>query len=240
MAKFVICDDEAFYLEKIKKLVEQNLEKAGMQDVEIITFTSGGQLLDNKMLLTECQAVFLDINMQDCNGVDIAYKVKQRNPDILLIFVTAYMDYVLAGYRVEAFRFLLKDDLEGMMRECIFALLDKLKKEDAVVQCTLSDGVKSLKTRDILYIESFKHSMVFHGNDAQGTTFESSGSLGELENRLKSYGFYRVHKSFLINMRYVQSVERYQVRLANGECIPIPRAKYQAVREEYFKIVREM
>ena len=150
------------------------------------------------------------------------------------------MDYVLAGYRVEAFRFLLKDDLEAMMRECITALLEKLKKEDAAIRCMFSDGERNLKVKEILYIESFKHSMVFHIDDASGTTYDLNSNLGELESRLKNYGFYRVHKSYLVNMRFVQSVERYQVRLVNEECIPVPRAKYQAVREAYFKLMGEI
>ena len=102
MKKFVICDDETFYLEKVKTLVQENLEKAGVTGVELYAFSSGTKLLEQEKLLAKCQAVFLDINMQDCSGLDIAFQIKQKNPDILLIFVTAYMDYVLAGYRPES------------------------------------------------------------------------------------------------------------------------------------------
>ena len=97
--------------------------------MELYAFSSGTKLLEQEKLLAKCQAVFLDINMQDCSGLDIAFQIKQKNPDILLIFVTAYMDYVLAGYQAEAFRFLLKDDLEAMMRECIWALPGKKNRQ---------------------------------------------------------------------------------------------------------------
>lgn len=81
--------------------------------------------------------------MRDCNGVEIAYEIKQKYSDILLVFVTAYMDYVLMGYRVEAFRFLLKDNLEEMMGECIPALVGKLQKGNGYVRCVFRNGEKN-------------------------------------------------------------------------------------------------
>lgn len=77
-------------------------------------------------------------------------------------------------------------------------------------------------------------------NDENGTVYEKSGSIGEQESLLEEYGFCRIHKSYLVNMRLVDMIERYQVRMEDGTEIPIPRDKYQRVRERYFKIMGEV
>ena len=240
MKKFVICDDETFYLEKVKTLVQENLEKAGVTDVELHVFSSGTKLLEHEKLLAQCQAVFLVINRQDCSGLDIAFQIKQKNPDILLIFVTAYMDYVLAGYQAEAFRFLLKDDLEAMMRECILALLEKIDKVNASIFLEFSDGARNIRVKHILYVESFGHKLYFHMQGEAKKQHEMYGNLSDLEKRLREYGFCRVHKSYLVNMQFVESMKRYQITLTNGQSLPIPKDKFQWVREEYMKAMEEI
>lgn len=245
MIKIAICDDEVFYLNQIEKYARENLDKMGVTQVEIDTFHSGNDLLKAEEYLTKCQVLFLDINMQDCNGVDVAHEIKQKNPDIYLIFVTAYMDYVLMGYRVEAFRFLLKDNLEDMMRECIPSLLQKMQRDDARLNILLGGGQmlkerKSLKIKDILYVESYQHRMTYHMVGDKANLYQKSGNLIEIEQMLARFGFCRVHKSYLVNMRLVESVERYEIHMCDGIKLPIPRDKYQMVREEYIRIMGDV
>lgn len=245
MLKIAICDDEAYYLNQIEKYTRENLTKIGTDDIEITTFSSGKELIDDKEYLAQCQILFLDINMQDSNGVDVAHEVKQKNPDIYLVFVTAYMDYVLMGYHVEAFRFVLKDNLEDMMKECIPSLLQKMKKDDARLNITIGNGQmldekKSLRIKDIIYVESFQHRMCYHMVSEKEPIYEKSGNLSKIEQKLAKHGFCRIHKSYLVNIKMVESVERYKVCMENGETLPIPREKYQKIREEYIKMMGDM
>ncbi len=245
MLKIAICDDEAYYLDQIEKYTRENLTKVGAGEIEITTFSSGKELLDEEAYLAQCHILFLDINMQDQNGVDVAHQVKMKYPDIYLVFVTAYMDYVLMGYQVEAFRFLLKDNLEDMMRECIPSLLQRMKKDDARLNITIGGGQvldekKSLRIKDIIYVESFQHKMCYHLVSEKKPVYEKSGNLSEIEQKLAKHGFCRIHKSYLVNMKMVENVERYKVWLETGESLPIPRDKYQKIREEYIKIMGDM
>lgn len=240
MIKIGICDDEKYYLNKVRRLAEDNLKALCIQDAEIRCYTSGKEMCLDEQFLEECSILFLDINMRDCNGVEIAYEIKQKYSDILLVFVTAYMDYVLMGYRVEAFRFLLKDNLEEMMGECIPALVGKQQKGNGYVRCVFRNGEKKLRISNIMYIESFQHRIVFHMNDTAETIYEKNGSLSELEKRLECHGFCRIHKSYLVNMMYVDKMECYKVHMENGIELPIPREKYRKVRESYFKVMGEM
>lgn len=245
MLKIAICDDEAYYLNQIEKYTRENLTKVGADKVEITTFSSGKELLENEEYLVQCQIIFLDINMQDSNGVEVAYEIKEKYPDIYLIFITAYMDYAIMGYHVEAFRFLLKDNLEVMMKECIPSLLQKMKKDDARLNIIIGNGQmldekKSIRIKDIIYVESFQHRMCYHMVSEKETIYEKTGNLSEIEQMLAKHGFCRIHKSYLVNIRMVESVERYKVYMENGDTLPIPREKYQKIREEYIKMMGDM
>lgn len=99
---------------------------------------------------------------------------------------------------------------------------------------------KKLRISNIMYIESFQHRIVFHMNDTAETIYEKNGSLSELEKRLECHGFCRIHKSYLVNMMYVDKMECYKVHMENGIELPIPREKYRKVRESYFKVMGEM
>ena len=235
-----VCDDELYYREKIKKLVEYNFNNMGDVEVNTVLYSSGEELCKDQQFLKKCEILFLDINMQESNGIEVAYKIKKNFSHIYLVFITAYLDYVLVGYHVEAFRFLLKDNLEQQMRECIPALLMKIKRENFIITCQFLSGEKKINIRNVIYIESFRHKMCFHMNDEQEAVYEKNGNLSELEKMLEKHGFCRIHKSFLVNMRHVHVLERYFVRMENGIELPIPREKYQKVRAKYFEIVGEV
>ena len=235
MIKIGICDDEKYYLNKVRRLAEDNLKALCIQDAEIRCYTSGKEMCLDEQFLEECSILFLDINMRDCNGVEIAYEIKQKYSDILLVFVTAYMDYVLMGYRVEAFRFLLKDNLEEMMGECIPALVGKLQKGNGYVRCVFRNGEKKLRISNIMYIKSFQHRIVFHMNDTAETIYEKNGSLSELEKRLECHGFCRIHKSYLVNMAYLQSFQSTSAVLTIGQTLPVGARSYRDNKQKFVR-----
>ncbi len=240
MLKIAVCDDETYFLEKISYQVKHNLDKLEEQ-VEIKTFYSAEKLCEDVSYLESCNAIFMDINMPDCNGFECATRIKNKNPNIFLIFVTVQLDYMLKGYQVEAFRYILKDDLESQMQECIFSMIQKIQKGNSPMKFMFKDGELTLKVSNIKYIESYKHTMLFHIKGESQTIHELVNSnLSMLEKRLSKFGFYRVHKSYLVNMIFADGIERYQLRLSENETIPIPKKKYPEVRAEYYKMMGDM
>ncbi len=124
MLKIAVCDDENIYLEKIKKQILQGLTSNHIKEFEIRTFDSGFELCKSDAQLNEYQVYFLDINMAEINGLELAQKIRRKNRNALLVFVTAYIDYAMEGYKVDAVRFIVKDLLEEMMPECMEAVCE--------------------------------------------------------------------------------------------------------------------
>ncbi len=110
MLRFAICDDELPILNTIEKLVKENLENLKIKHT-IHTFTNGENLLNYKKI-NDFDVIFLDIELKTTNGIDIAKKLRENAYNKLIVFITSFADYSIIGYKVNAFRFILKDKLE--------------------------------------------------------------------------------------------------------------------------------
>lgn len=109
--KIAVCDDSRSDRGTLRVLL-----KTCGQDFEIKEYGSGAELCGDMGYIRECGIVFLDINMDGQDGLATAKRIKEECPKVHIVLVTAYMNYVLEGYKVKASRFLLKDDLERTLK----------------------------------------------------------------------------------------------------------------------------
>lgn len=151
MLQIAVCDDEQFYREKIKCLLEQYLHEHHPEYM-VQTFSSGSEFLSVQENNVKYDVVFLDISMEQINGIQTAKQIRTFHSDTFIVFVTAFIDYALEGYKVNAIRYILKDQLETAVSECMNAILQKMQKKQVVF--AFSDGERALYTDNILYIES--------------------------------------------------------------------------------------
>ena len=92
------------------------------------------------------------------------------------------------------------------------------------------EGEIRLQTDDIIYIETAKHKNVFYTKKQAYTIYKK---MDELKNELDEFGFVRVHQSFLVNMRYIEKISSYVLRLITGKEISVPKSRYQEVKRRY-------
>ncbi len=142
------------------------------------------------------------------------------------MLVTAYVNYALDGYKVKASRFLLKDDLEQTLQECV----DDILQEERLVEFDFVEGNVRLRVDDIIYIETSRHKNVFY---TTGETYSIYKKMDELEKDLKGMGFVRIHQSFLINMRYIEKISSYVMILTTGKELSVPKSRYPEVKRQY-------
>ncbi len=225
----IICDDCQKDREILRRLLRQ-YEQKNKESFEIIEYESGIKLSEDKMVLKDCQLVFLDINMADADGLAVAMQIKDAYPEVQLVLVTAHMDYALDGYKVKASRFLLKDDLEQTITECMDALLKEIKQKEQVVEFSFVEGKVSLRADEIIYIETARHKNIFY---TKKQTYSIYRKLSEIEEDLKDMGFVRTHLSYLVNMRYIEKISSYVLKLTNGKEISVPKSRYPEVKRQY-------
>lgn len=240
MIQIAVCDDEQFYREKIQSLLTQYFEKHHL-DCTIKLYPSGESFLAQQENSVRYDIVFLDISMKKLDGIQTAAQIRSFHSNTQLVFVTAFIDYALEGYKVNAVRYIMKDTLDTAIPECMDAILQKMQLEQ--VTFSFMNGETTLYTDNILYIESQKHKSYFYymqpnitnSNAAQSglVTYQLYEKLDLIQQRLADYGFLRIHKSYLVNMKHLCRLGNYTAYLDTGKELPIPRLRYQTVKEQF-------
>lgn len=234
MLSIAICDDEEYFRIREKQLILKYMSEKDCK-CTIDTFESGKTLLNLKESLSQYDIIFLDINMEEIDGIETAKEIRKITEDVCLVFVTAFITYAPEGYKVNAMRYLLKDDesLENAINECLETILQKIFFEGNKMYFEFQEGKRKIRLENIVYIESNLHRLVFHMSGKDAVKYTIYTKLDEMDELLRDNGFCRIHKSYLVNLKYVDSVERYKAILSTGESLAISKARYLDTRNEF-------
>lgn len=177
--------------------------------------------------------LFLDISVPGINGIEAARRIRRKYGGIILVFVTDYIEYAPEGYRVDAFRYLLKSRMDRELDYILGEIEEKLyaERESVQVKCRGADAV--LRLRDILYIEGTGRRIVLVHMAGEAQPLECSGKLSEFEARLGGSGFLRLQRSFLANMRHIKRISGYRAFLDNGEELKVMDRDYNRLRSRF-------
>lgn len=228
--RIAICDDESSICKILKSKIEKYYFSQGI-DFSIDCYGRGEELL--KQQLDKIDVLFLDVDMPGLNGMETAGEIRKTNKSMLIIFLTAYSEFVFESFKVDAFRYLVKPLKDIELKEVLQTAQDKLYADDGkYLVFRFQNESYNIKYSDILYIEGMRDKMWIHCKDE---TFRWRGALKKLLEQLAGHGFFQVHRSYIINMDKIQRYSSKAVQLENGEEVPISRYKLDAFKEEYIK-----
>ena len=223
--KIVICDDEAGYRQILhEKILKDSI--ANDYEAEIVEFEDGEKLLSSDPARS-ADVYFLDIQMEQGNddGIRAARDLRRRGEKGLIVYVTGFIDYVQTGYEVKAFRYLLKSQISDMLPQVLADIRQELfGAEVFTFQC----GRETVRVdrRSILYLESDKRQLQLTTRESEyrfyGTLAEAHKELGER--------FLRCHRSFLVNLEWIEAYTSDSVRLKGGTMIPVSRSYSKEVK----------
>lgn len=233
MLSIAVCDDEVIECCSMARKIKDILEEMKIPCI-IRQFQSGRELLQ---ALESFDIIFLDIIMQDLDGMKTAQIFRKKASDKILIFVSSSREYVFEAYDVEAFQYLLKpvDDrkLKSVLKKAVHKT--EIRSQEFII-VSRERQKKKLFLDDIYYFEIKGRMVDVHGPEGIFTYYEQ---IRELENKLRDKGFFRCHKSYLINLKYVDGYNRQEVILENGEKIVIAKRRYDKFVQEVLKVMRE-
>lgn len=226
-----ICDDEKKLRCALRRVIETKLQLEGIS-YDIVEYTSGEALLEG-ILQAVPDLLFLDIEMKGRNGMETAKKLRERCKNTIIIFVTAYPDFVFQGYEVKAFHYILKPYKESKLCEVIENALKEMEadKEQFYLVEKKSGSIR-LSLRQVLYFKSEGRSIEAA---KEGETLRFYGKLGEIEKQMPSC-YIRVHNRYLVNLKYVSEVEG-SCLLCGGIEIPVSRAYRQKLMTAFAKML---
>ena len=241
MINIAICDDEMLVREKLSKLISAYLDKKEIE-YSVMTFGTGDDLINCCESSENLSIIFLDINMKGLDGIKTGLKIREWSKEVYIVFVTAYIKYSLEGYKVRPIRYLIKGDknFEQSLQECIDVIFEDMEYGIQKIILDFREGKKELSIDKIVYVESNLHTVSFCIEKSKKKKYTMISTLNEIEERLKDYSFLRIHQSFLINLKHVNTIKAYIAVMDNGSELPIPRTKYRLVKEAYVEYMGEI
>ncbi len=232
MIRCAVCDDENLFCERVATGI-QEYARTKRITCSIDTFFSGEELLNSGK--TEYDVYFLDIQMKEIDGMEIAGIIRKKNSNAIIVFISGYIQYASRGYRVNAIRYILKSQFSEEFNDCMDAVIAKLEINDEVLEIKVDTKQVLLKISEIMYIENVKRKVYIHMKNQEKTVYETYAKITELAEELHGLGFIYCHLAYLVQAKEIAEITPSEFVLFSGDKVPISRQRYaQSQREYYF------
>lgn len=240
--KIVICDDSIEDLIKIEKILRKYTDFYVGTEFVIEKYSIPVKLYEQIGRKELADIFILDMLMAEKTGIDIASQVRKFSGKNVIIYVTSSDDFALEAYRVHAARYLLKPVREEDFFEAMdYAMSCTQDRRDSGYLIKTKGGFVSIPCSRIEYIENVSRILDIRLTDGESikSIFIRKSFDSEIEGLLKGGGFLQVHKSFVVNLKYVRKITQNNVIMESGKSIPISKARSAGVKREYLLYVSE-
>ena len=220
MITIAICDDSILMVNSLKTAVKEYAQERN-KAIKTLSFTSGIELLKN--YTGNYDIIFLDIKMPDMDGIKVAESIRKKDKTVIIIFLTSLLQHALDGYRVNAANYIIKP----IGKKKLYMELDRqigelAQKQEPFLTFHNDSGNYKILLKSIRYIETYNRNLLIHTDQENYICY---WKLKEIESKIKMYGFSRNHSSYLVNLFYVDSLEKTDIKLCTGEIIPLSKTK---------------
>lgn len=231
--KIALCDDEHAALAILQKQVWREFQKRQIP-VCCVCFQSGIDLRRAVFSGESFDIIFMDIDMPDSDGIDVAVHIQTDMTDTFLIFVLNMEQYVYRSLRARPFRFIRKSHLAEELPETIDAVLSAREhRQEPVILLETGRRTLRLNPLKIIYVEcNRKELTIYMEQEAVCIIYK----LSDMEALLAGYGFIRIHKGFLANYRYIFRIDKQDLVLDNGKKLPVSRNRMNDVKNQFRRL----
>ena len=234
MIKIAFCDDDMEVLHQMNELLDRYRVERN-EDITYAAFQSPFELLTEIEKGIRPDILFLDVVMPGQNGMDVAKEIRQYDTNMKIIFLTSSPEFAVESYSVGAYFYQLKPIWEESffwLMDAVLAECEKKKKNSLILRS--KDGITRIDLQQLEYCEVLGRKLLFHLEN--GAVLESAGSLDDLAGQLMQYSnFFRPHRSFLVNMEYIQNISSRSIKMVNDAEIPIPHGKCSEIKNTYME-----
>ena len=223
----LICDDEPAVGERVRQLAEDYF---GSREIpyQCTLCASGEEALTHQG--EDFQLALLDVDLGTMSGIALGRMLKQQAPDLVLVYISAYLEFAPEGYTVNAYRYILKRDLDRMLPRCFEDLLAETHDRCRTLTVRQGRNEIELPMDHIYYLESDLRKINIYGDVPHQPLCSCYGKLSELSEQLQESDFLRVGRSYIVNMKYIRQISNYKVELRNGVELGVSRSGYSGIR----------
>ena len=230
--KVALCDDMEFYIERTKRNILEY--QSDENSYEIYEFLSGKALL-NYMENNHLDVIFLDIDMPEMDGIEVATRIREKDNKVIIIFLTNYDDYAKEGYLVQAYRYLSKSS-EKELIEAMKSLEKVFRNRKKIVVQDISGNNHAVSLEEIIYGETAGRNVRIYTEKEEIVT---SLTLQKFEEILNENCFFRPHMAFVVNMGHILKFSPKEIYMDNQKKVFLSRARYNEFKKEYMNWIFE-
>ena len=212
MIRVAIVEDEAEIREQLMGYVQRYTRQYGTA-FEVKTFADGLEILEDYRPAYDL--ILLDIEMKHLDGMETARRIRELDPDVMLVFITNMAQYAIKGYAVGALDYVLKPVPYFAFSQQLQKVEEQLRRRTRhYLAVPVEGGLRRLDTSRIYYIESEGHRVHFYTEEGD---FAAPGALKALEEKLADRPFARCNRGYLVNLAQVQAVQQNTVEVGPYE-----------------------
>ncbi len=232
-----VCDDEKLALDVVSSAVKSLMNKYSVTG-GVETFFSARDFLERTKTKT-FDLIFLDVEMPELSGIKLGKILRASLDAVKIIFVSGREDKVFDTFEVSPFAFVRKNklltDLESTFLR--FSKGEKEKASDNKIILKKRSGIAAIDVNLIEYIESNRNFQNVLMSD--GSVAETSSSMAEIEKTLSKHGFLRVHRGYIVSLRFIKSLSFSAITMKNGAEIPVSRGLMPTIKLKFMEFLQE-
>lgn len=206
--------------------------------VDIDVFIDGKELTGIVCSGEKFHLIYLNIEMENENGVNLARSIREADDNALILYVSGYDGCIRRLFEINIFRFIDKPlDMELFERYFLEACRETVKNV-ACFTYRFNREVYNILLEDIIYFESQGRKIMIHQLEGRKGAF--IGKLNEVEKNLEesAHPFLRIHQSYLVNFIYIKSMANTYIRLEDYKELPISESRQKEVMDKYYLLLR--
>ena len=234
MLKIAICDDEQLEIETAKKHVLLYSVSHPELNVEVYEYSSALELLSHIENQGGFDILLLDIFMKGIHGIDAARQLREGKSNCQIIFLTTSRDYAVEAFAVNAVHYILKPYSVPDFFDAMDKAVRKAEENNKQFLSIFNRGnVYALDLKAVSYVESINHSQfVYSLNEPP---IELRTTMSELFETLShtGYGFYRVGKAYIVNLKQIRQLSAKEVVFNGGKHLPVPRGAFNNLKDAF-------
>ncbi len=234
----IICDDDSFFCHQLEKYVDQVFSEFGSSYKCEIFYNGEGLLSYLKKTKETVQIYLLDIEMTGMNGLQLAAKIRAQDAEAIIIFVTNHDEEMPNAFDVQAFHYLVKPLNEEKVLQVLIRAKKYLIGQKKLFHFTVRQQLHTLPVSEIEFFSSEGRKVIIHMKN--GESCEYYDTLDEVEEQLGLSTFFRIHKSYLINVEFLSRVDGNKVIVKSGSILPISKRYRGTFHQSFRELLLEM
>lgn len=234
MLNICLCDNDVsdlkYYTNRMNKLLEKN-----NYIFRIESFKNGESLIfELEGNPNRFNIIIIDIEMKEINGIEVTKILRKNGYNGVIIFLTSHEEVELDSFKVEPLNYILKNDSDERVDNIFFEAIEQVNKISSKnIVISSKHNNKVINLNNIIYLESFNKKVILH--ETSGESEEINYIFKNLYEKIKNNGFIRCHKSYIVNINYVQTFNKFECKLQNDIIIPIGRKYSKDFRNNFLE-----